>query len=80
MRVAGDVVLVVDREDAEFRPGLGVQQEQDPVQVAQRLAAQVPGQGAVVDVAGWHALLAQPVQHLVGDDLHGLAQAFAQLG
>ena len=61
-------------------PGLGVQQEQDPVQVAQRLAAQVLRQGAVVDVAGCDALLAEPVQHLVGDDLHGLAQALAQLG
>ena len=78
--VPGHVILVVDREDAELRAGLGVQQEQDPVQVAQRLAAEVLRERAVVDVAWLDALVAEPVEDLVGDDLHGLAQALAQLG
>ena len=41
--VSGDVILVVRRQDAELGARLGVQQEQDPVKVAERLPAQVLG-------------------------------------
>ena len=79
--VARHVVLVVGGQDAELRAGLGVQQEQDPVQVPQRVPAQLPGQVAGFrDVPGRQAVRPDPVEDLVGDDLHRLAQALAELG
>ena len=36
--VAGLVAAVVRRQDLELGPGLGVQEEQDPVEIAQALA------------------------------------------
>ena len=78
--VARDVVLVVGRQDAELRACLRVQQEQDPVQVPQRIPAQLPGQVAGFrDVPGLQAVGTDPVQYLVGDDLHRFAQALAEL-
>ena len=76
--VARDVVLVIGGQDAELRPRLRVQQEQDPVQVPQRLTAQLLGQVAGFrDVPRLQAVGTDPVQHLVGDDLHRLAQPLA---
>ena len=78
--VARHVVLVVGGQDAELRACLRVQQEQDPVQVPQRVPAQLPGQVAGFrDVPGLQAVGADPVQYLVGDDLHRFAQALAEL-
>ena len=65
-----------DRQHAQLGPRLGVEQEQDPVQVAQRLAGQVGGEA--VDVGG-QAASAAPPEHLRGEQLDGLADAVAQV-
>lgn len=77
------VLRVVGGQDAERGAGLGVQQEQDPVQVAQRLAAELLGQaGRVVEFGRGDAVLrfAQAVQDLARDPLDAQAQALAQFG
>ena len=80
--VAVDVVLVVGRDDAEFGTRLGVQQHDEPVQVAECLTGEVAG----VDVGAGEELLVAFAcsgvalgDHLVGDDLDALADAGAQL-
>ena len=72
-------LLVLPRADGQHLQlgrGLGVEQEQDPVQVAQRL----PGQRLrLVLRQRVEALGAAAADHLVGDDLDGQPDALAQV-
>ncbi len=86
--VSGDVLLALHRQDVELRPGLRVQQEQDPVQVPERLRRQQLGQvaGLLEDVGqprgkvlDPYLLLPDEVQHLVGDELDRSLQALTQV-
>lgn len=77
------VLGVVGGQDAEGGAGLGVQEEQDAVQVAQRLTAEFLGEaGRVVQGLQGDGVLrvAQPVQNLVGDPLDAQAQALTEFG
>ncbi|CAO0834825.1 hypothetical protein SMICM17S_08740 [Streptomyces microflavus] len=80
-RVAGLVGAVVGGQDAQFGTGLGVQQEQNAIEVAQRLPGELPGERQVraLDVARVEPGVLQAFQDRVGDDLDGLLESFAQL-
>ena len=62
-------------QDVQLRRGLGEEQEQNPVQVPQRLLRQL----IAVDPVGRQPLRPVPLQNIVTDDLDGLLDRLPQL-
>ncbi len=75
--VADVVVRVPGREDAQLRPRLRIQQEQDAVEKPQRLRGELARQ--LGDALHRLALGAPLPDHLVGDQLHRHPQALPQV-
>ena len=76
--VALGVGLVVGGHDAQLGAGLGVEQHQQPVEVAQALACQLVGVDARLGVEVCPPSGAALGDHLVGEDLDAVADALAQ--
>ena len=74
--VAGVVGLRTGRQDTQLGGGLGVEQEQDPVEEPQRLLGQLVRLGRR---KGLEAAVPASAHHLVGDDLDGQPHPFAQV-
>ena len=73
------VLGIVGGQDAQLGAGLRVEQEQDAVEVAERLAGQLLAEvGQFADVLGAYALLAQSGQDLARDQLDAQAQSVTQ--
>ena len=77
--VALAVRLRLDRRVAEVGPRLDVEQEQQPVHVAQRLEAELAGQRVVEPVDPVPGDLAQVPDRLVADQLDRFAQRVLQI-
>ncbi len=76
--VALGVGLVVGGHDAKLGAGLGVEQHQQPVEVAQALAGQLVGVDARFGAVDGFARFEPLVDDLVGEDLDAVADALTQ--